>query len=104
MGVASRRSVRVSARDRDHACRRVRRRAVASRAAERARHPEPGRHTHQPGLQRAATPGGLLRFWREKRLVNSLTGLLVAGTLPGVVVGAVIRVELLSSSRAFTWV
>lgn len=48
-----------------------------------------------------ATPGGLLRFWREQRLTNSLTGLLVAGTLPGVVAGAVIRVELLAGERAF---
>jgi uncharacterized membrane protein YfcA len=49
----------------------------------------------------AATPGGLLRFWREHRDSTGLLGLLVAGTLPGVVAGAVIRVELLSGSRAF---
>lgn len=49
----------------------------------------------------AAVPGGLLRFWREGRLVNPLTGLLVAGTLPGVIAGAVIRVEFLSRGRAF---
>src|ERR1700728_3147167 len=48
----------------------------------------------------AATPGGLLRFWREHRDASSLLGLLVAGTLPGVVAGAIIRVELLSGSRA----
>ncbi len=52
----------------------------------------------------ASVPGGLLRFWHERRLVNTLTWLLVAGTLPGVVAGAIIRVELLSSSRAFTLV
>jgi hypothetical protein len=52
----------------------------------------------------AAVPGGLLRFWHERRLLNHLTWLLVAGTLPGVVVGAVIRVELLSGGRAFTLV
>lgn len=52
----------------------------------------------------AAVPGGLLRFWRERRLLNTLTGLLVAGTLPGVIGGAVIRVELLSGGRAFEWV
>ena len=33
----------------------------------------------------AAVPGGLLRFWHEHRLLNTLTGLLVAGTLPGVI-------------------
>ena len=45
----------------------------------------------------AAVPGGLLRFWHERRLTNPL----VAGTLPGVIAGAVIRVELLSGGRAF---
>jgi len=49
----------------------------------------------------AAIPGGLLRFWHERRLRNPLSSLLVAGTLPGVIAGAIIRVELLSSSRAF---
>jgi len=49
----------------------------------------------------AAVPGGLLRFWHERRLLNQLTWLLVAGTLPGVIAGAVIRVELLSGGRAF---
>jgi uncharacterized membrane protein YfcA len=49
----------------------------------------------------AAVPGGLLRFWHERRLANHLTWLLVAGTLPGVIAGAVIRVELLSGGHAF---
>lgn len=48
-----------------------------------------------------ATPGGLLWFWRERRDTAALLGLLVAGTLPGVIAGAVIRVELLSGSQAF---
>ncbi|MGE0029131.1 MAG: sulfite exporter TauE/SafE family protein [Thermoleophilia bacterium] len=48
----------------------------------------------------AAIPGGLLRFGREGRLFGPLTWLLVAGTLPGVVAGAVIRVELLPGERA----
>jgi uncharacterized protein len=52
----------------------------------------------------ASIPGGLLRFWHERRLTSSLTSLLVAGTLPGVVVGAVIRVEFLSGGRAFDFV
>jgi uncharacterized protein len=51
-----------------------------------------------------AVPGGLLRFWREGRLFGSLAWLLVAGTLPGVIVGAVIRVDLLSGGRAFMFV
>ena len=49
----------------------------------------------------AAVPGGLLRFWHERRLVNQLTWLLVSGTLPGVIAGAIIRVQLLSGGRAF---
>jgi uncharacterized protein len=49
----------------------------------------------------AAVPGGLLRFRHERRLLNHLTWLLVAGTLPGVIAGAIIRVELLSGGRAF---
>src|SRR5450755_2559839 len=48
-----------------------------------------------------STPGGLLRFWQEHRLGGPLTRLLVFGTLPGVVAGAIIRVELLSGPRAF---
>jgi uncharacterized protein len=49
----------------------------------------------------AAIPGGLLRFWHERRLLNQLTWLLVSGTLPGVIAGAIIRVQLLSGGRAF---
>jgi uncharacterized protein len=52
----------------------------------------------------AATPGGLLRFWHERRLTGPLSALLISGSLPGVIAGAVIRVELLSGSRAFMFV
>ena len=48
-----------------------------------------------------AIPGALLRFHREDRLAGPLTRLLVLGTLPGVVAGAVIRVELLDQAQAF---
>ncbi len=48
-----------------------------------------------------AIPGALVRFHRERRLVSPLTRLLVLGTLPGVVAGAVIRVELLDHADAF---
>jgi len=51
-----------------------------------------------------AVPGGLLRFWRERRLFNPLSGLLITGTLPGVIVGAIIRVEYLSGGRAFMFI
>ncbi len=49
----------------------------------------------------AATPGALMRFRHEGRDKSPLLPLLVAGTLPGVVAGAVIRVELLAGPRAF---
>jgi uncharacterized membrane protein YfcA len=49
----------------------------------------------------AATPGGLLRFAREQRLRGPLTGLLVAGTMPGVIAGAILRVEVFSGQRSF---
>jgi len=48
-----------------------------------------------------AIPGALLRFRREGRLGGPLTRLLVLGTLPGVVAGAAIRVELLNGAQAF---
>jgi uncharacterized membrane protein YfcA len=51
-----------------------------------------------------STPGALLRFGREGRLRGPLTGLLVAGTLPGVIVGAIVRVQWLSSSHDFAFV
>jgi len=48
-----------------------------------------------------ATPGGLLRYWRAGTLRGGLAKTLALGTLPGVVVGAVIRVEFLAGPRAF---
>jgi uncharacterized membrane protein YfcA len=48
-----------------------------------------------------ATPGALIRFGREGRLGSPLTRKLILGTLPGVVIGAVLRVEVLSGPRAF---
>jgi uncharacterized membrane protein YfcA len=50
----------------------------------------------------AATPGGLLRFMGEQRLGGPLMRLLIAGTLPGVIAGAILRVEVLPGSRSFT--
>ena len=47
-----------------------------------------------------ATPGGLVRFARAGRLWTPLTRALLTGSVPGVVVGSVIRVELLPGRRA----
>ena len=48
-----------------------------------------------------ATPGALYRYWRQGQAGGPLAWLLIAGTLPGVVAGSVIRVELLPSPRVF---
>src|ERR1019366_7365927 len=42
-----------------------------------------------------ATPGALFRYWRQGQSGGRLAVLLIAGTLPGVIAGSVIRVELL---------
>jgi uncharacterized protein len=48
-----------------------------------------------------ATPGALLRFRSEGRLAGPLLRLMVWGTLPGVVVGAVLRVTVVSGPQVF---
>jgi uncharacterized protein len=48
-----------------------------------------------------ATPGALYRYWRQGQSGGRLTRLLVLGTLPGVIVGSVIRVELLPGETSF---
>jgi uncharacterized protein len=48
-----------------------------------------------------ATPGALLRYRGRGVLRAPLTVALLLGTLPGVIVGSVIRVELLSGPQAF---
>jgi uncharacterized protein len=47
------------------------------------------------------TPGALYRYWRQGQAGGPLAGLLVAGTLPGVVAGSIIRVEVLPSPQVF---
>ncbi len=48
-----------------------------------------------------ATPGGLVRYWRTGALSGGLARTLALGTLPGVIIGAVIRVEYLAGPKAF---
>ncbi len=48
-----------------------------------------------------ATPGALYRYWRQGQTGGRLAAVLIAGTLPGVVAGSVIRVELLPAPRLF---
>jgi uncharacterized membrane protein YfcA len=48
-----------------------------------------------------ATPGALYRYWRQGQNGGRLALVLIAGTLPGVIAGSVIRVELLPGPRVF---
>jgi uncharacterized protein len=48
-----------------------------------------------------ATPGALYRYWRQKQTGGRLALVLIAGTLPGVVAGSIIRVELLPGPEVF---
>ncbi|GAB6097585.1 sulfite exporter TauE/SafE family protein [Desulfatiferula olefinivorans] len=48
-----------------------------------------------------AIPSGVYRYWKEGRMVWPLTALVVIGTLPGVFIGAVIRVAWLPDARHF---
>src|SRR5689334_20441739 len=51
-----------------------------------------------------ATPGALYRYWRQHQTGGRLARQLTAGTLPGVIAGSVIRVELLPGPRVFALV
>ena len=42
-----------------------------------------------------ACPGAMWRYWRQGQTGGTLTWLLLAGTLPGVVAGSVVRVYVL---------
>lgn len=48
-----------------------------------------------------ATPGALYRYWRQGQTGGQLTTVLLVGTVPGVIAGSVIRVDLLPGPEAF---
>ncbi|HTZ93467.1 MAG TPA: sulfite exporter TauE/SafE family protein [Streptosporangiaceae bacterium] len=48
-----------------------------------------------------AAPGALYRYWRQGQTGGRLALLLLSGTLPGVIAGSVIRVELLPGPAVF---
>ena len=48
-----------------------------------------------------ATPGALYRYWRQQQTGGRLALVLIAGTVPGVIAGSVIRVDLLPGPRVF---
>lgn len=51
-----------------------------------------------------ATPPGALAYRRDRRLDGRLAITLIAGTTPGVIVGAVLRSTLLADPGRFAWV
>lgn len=48
-----------------------------------------------------AIPSGVYRYWREGRMVWPLTWVVVTGTLPGVFIGAIVRVSYLPNPKYF---
>jgi uncharacterized protein len=48
-----------------------------------------------------AIPSGVYRYYKEGRMVWPLTWVVVIGTLPGVLIGAIIRVSYLPDARNF---
>ena len=51
-----------------------------------------------------ASPGAIWRYWRQGQTGGRLTWLLLAGTLPGVIAGSVIRVYFLPGPVVFDFV
>lgn len=48
-----------------------------------------------------STPGGIYRYIREGRMMWPLARIVMLGTLPGVFIGALLRVSFLSGAQAF---
>ncbi|ROL59029.1 sulfite exporter TauE/SafE family protein [Bacteroidetes/Chlorobi group bacterium MS-B_bin-24] len=48
-----------------------------------------------------AIPSGVYRYIREGRMVWPLTWIVIAGTLPGVLIGALVRINYLSNPSSF---
>ena len=48
-----------------------------------------------------AIPSGVYRYWKEGRMIWPLTWIVVAGTLPGVLFGAIVRIRYLPDPKHF---
>ncbi len=48
-----------------------------------------------------ACPSGVIRYWREGRLVVPIASSIALGTLPGVFIGAIVRITLLPDPTSF---
>jgi uncharacterized protein len=51
-----------------------------------------------------STPAALYRYWRQKQTGGRLALILITGTVPGVIAGSVLRVELLPGPQVFDFV
>lgn len=48
-----------------------------------------------------SNPGGVFRYYREKRMVWPLAWIIMTGTIPGIMIGAIVRVNWLPDARPF---
>ncbi|MEG1610517.1 MAG: sulfite exporter TauE/SafE family protein [Bilophila sp.] len=48
-----------------------------------------------------SNPGGVFRYWREERMVWPLAWVILLGTIPGILIGALVRVYWLPDARPF---
>lgn len=48
-----------------------------------------------------AIPGGIYRYWKEKRMVWPLAWTIIVGTLPGVFIGVIVRISYLPDPKNF---
>ncbi|WP_163340707.1 sulfite exporter TauE/SafE family protein [Desulfopila sp. IMCC35008] len=48
-----------------------------------------------------AIPSGVYQYWKECRMIWPLTWIVIAGTLPGVLLGAIVRVKYLPDPEQF---
>lgn len=51
-----------------------------------------------------AIPGGVYRFFKEGRMVWPLTLAIIIGTLPGVFIGAIVRIQFLPDPKNFKFI
>jgi uncharacterized protein len=63
--------------------------------------PQPVGDADQPVVQRRGDTRALYRYWRQGQTGGRLALVLIAGTLPGVITGSIIRVKLIPGPRVF---
>jgi uncharacterized membrane protein YfcA len=94
---------RLGDRRSDRAGRRVRGGVLAAHAARCVAGAEPSGDPNESVVlfNIVATPGALLRYWSKGQLGGPLIGQLARATVPGVVIGALIRIYLVPGGQVF---